>query len=443
MRKLWALLAVLALLAAAAGASGETAAAPDLYDLYEAAGSGREWICTAVPIMDGVTITSRASLPEHPEHLEIWDGSAYRTVSTILSTGDGSLLVLLHETDGEKPGIPAYPFLEAGRNLNPGSLMVRSGDWLQSRINRAVYDLSGTTWKNKAALVMTLSGGTSLGSPLVTRDGKLAGIIVAQYAEGADRYVAMTVQAIAECLQEASELLEQPQPAAAGPEGFRVTTEANLVTFNWAEMELPEAGDGEVLFLIVADSESDYLTYAPIHTGVTQMTMLLAPGRTYLCGIAPFAGIPDDLPEQFVVVPLPEAAPMAEYEFRSKVFAIAELPQDAPEGTMPVPAEQVTEALLRSGRACIYSVTGYRVDEKVEGSTLLITLTDPAGNNYRYESGWYYDPEIMDEDAWYVTLADSGLFQMLDQSGYPQGTYTMNMYIDGKFADSFTFELGR
>ena len=42
-----------------------------------------------------------------------------------------------------------------------------------------------------------------------------------------------------------------------------------------------------------------------------------------------------------------------------------------------------------------------------------------------------------------MTLADSGLFQMLDQSGYPQGTYTMNMYIDGKFADSFTFELGR
>ena len=33
------------------------------------------------------------------------------------------------------------------------------------------------------------------------------------------------------------------------------------------------------------------------------------------------------------------------------------------------------------------------------------------------------------------------LLDMLNASGYPQGTYEMAMYIEGKLADSFSFEL--
>jgi hypothetical protein len=30
---------------------------------------------------------------------------------------------------------------------------------------------------------------------------------------------------------------------------------------------------------------------------------------------------------------------------------------------------------------------------------------------------------------------------MLNKNGYPEGTYTMDMYIDGQLADHFSFEL--
>ena len=76
-----------------------------------------------------------------------------------------------------------------------------------------------------------------------------------------------------------------------------------------------------------------------------------------------------------------------------------------------------------------------------ENHSLLIALTAPDGSNYRYESGWYYDPSIMEKDEWYTSLDDTGLLEMLDESGYPEGIYEMAMYIDGKLADSFSFTL--
>ena len=70
-----------------------------------------------------------------------------------------------------------------------------------------------------------------------------------------------------------------------------------------------------------------------------------------------------------------------------------------------------------------------------------MTLTDPEGNNYRYESGWIYDPSYMADDTWAVALKDTDLLEFLNDSGYPAGIYEIAMYIGGKLADSFTFEL--
>ena len=134
--------------------------------------------------MDGVAVASPVGLPEKVTMLVIWDGSAYRPVSAALPVADGKVLVLLHETDGAKPAIPAYDFLNTGIMPQTGDLMVRSGDWMRSRVNRAVYDAALITWNGKEAMLLTLSGDTVIGSPVVTTDGKLAGIIMAEYAEG-------------------------------------------------------------------------------------------------------------------------------------------------------------------------------------------------------------------------------------------------------------------
>ena len=81
------------------------------------------------------------------------------------------------------------------------------------------------------------------------------------------------------------------------------------------------------------------------------------------------------------------------------------------------------------------------MDGQVEGKTLLVTLTDPHGNVYRYESSWLYAPEYMKEDVWFIPLTESGLIWSLNQDGYPKGEYQMAYYVEGELADSFTFEL--
>ena len=75
MKKWTALLTALVLLCAAAGAWAEsTEGIPDLYDVYEVTESGKNWVCSAIPVADGVTITSAAGLPDNPDKLEIWAG---------------------------------------------------------------------------------------------------------------------------------------------------------------------------------------------------------------------------------------------------------------------------------------------------------------------------------------------------------------------------------
>ena len=444
MKKLLAMILALSMMCTAGAAFAETSWTPDLYDLYDQQNDGLVWVGTAIPITGGVAITSPVGLPEKTTELEIWDGAAYRKVSGMLTTADGKVLVLLHETDGGKPGFPAYDFAESGTVPPADNLIVRSGDWMRSRVNRAVYDATAITWNNREALLMTLSGDTPIGSPVITWDGALVGIVTAEYAEGVNRYVALTVSEITKSLEEAVRLLEESEGIVESrPEGYEITVQDNTVTFDWSRMELPQVAEGEKLYHIVADSESSYLTYMEVTEEIIRTTMLLTPGRTYISGFAGFAGVPDDLPEQVAITTLPEARPMTDYDFKSLAFTLAEIPdaEGIRKGEMPTPVTEVTEEFLRSGKACFYSATSYNVDREVDNCSLLVTLTDPEGSNYRYESGWYYDPTIMQKDEWYTSMDDSGLLEMLNGNGYPAGTYEMAMYIDGKLADSFSFTL--
>ena len=439
MKKWTALLTVLVLLMTAAGAWAESAGIPDLYDLYDVTENERTWICSAIPVINGVAVTSAAGLPDNPEKLELWDGNALREVGVMLKTAQGAVAVLLYETNEEEPGIPEFPVLETSRTVQADDLLVRSGDWMQSRINRAVYDISVTTWKNREAMLLTLSGDTVPGSPVITWDGKLAGMIISEYAEGQNRYLALTTREITACLQEAEALLNGLE-ADNAPEGYRVTCDTNRVTFDWKDMQLPETGEGEKLYFIVTDMESSYLTYMEIGKDQTSVSMVLTPGRTYVSGLAVFSEEPDNLPDQYAVTTLPEAEPLTDYSFRQLTFAIGELPEGYTDQTMPTVVTDVTEELLRSNRCCIYSVSAYQVEKEISDLTLLIALTAPDGNNYRYQSMWYYMPEYNEKDEWYVTLADSGLLD-LTGGNLPAGTYEVSMYIGGKLADSFSFTL--
>lgn len=440
MKKWLALLMTLALLCAAAGTLGESETAPDLYDLYEVTAEGRIWIGTAVPIVEGAVLVAPGVLREDITELDIWEGKAFRSVWMALPTGGGSVMVVLYETDENMPGIPCYPYPDSARLLQTGELMVRSGDAMKSRINRAVLDAVPMTWNNREALLLTLSGDTTVGSPLVTKDGELAGIVTAEYAEGVNRYVALTVPEISACVQEAAMKLDG-QESVNPPEGYKVTVEGNNVTFDWSGVQLPETGAGETLYHIVADAESSYLNFMKVIPGITQIKLVLTPGRAYISGLAVFSHTPDDIPKEYAETWLPAAEPLTDHGFKSRVFAIGELPEDAAYDATPDLPEVITEELLRSGRACIYSESAYQVDEQIGGCSLLIALTAPDGSNYRYVSEWIYMPEYSEKDAWYVKMADTGLLDLMDGPPFEKGTYELAMYIDGKLADTFSFTL--
>ena len=439
MKKVWILAAVLALLCMLL-AAGQAEEAPDLMDVYLAGAKGDQWIATAVPVYAGVALTAPLKELEDPSRIYLTDGKRRWSAGAVIPVSEGALNVIFFGEDGEEMP-PAFEAQDTDDKPQLNGSIVRSGDALRSRINRAVTDVSLITWKGREAWLLTLSGDTQPGALLLNPDGLLEGIVAAEYAEGDCRYVALTSRGLYNSFAEAAaflELVQHHNPA----EGFTVTVKDNEVTFDWSGMALPEAQEGQHLYLIVADAASDYLTFYEPAPGETQRMMLLTPGRSYLSGMTVCANKPGSLPEQTALTILPPAELLTEYGFRPEKTAIAEIPEGGlEEGGMPVPVTEVTEELLRSGRACFYSLSSYEVDRKIDYVSLLVTLTDPNGSNYRYESAWAYDPAYMAHDEWFVTLDDTGLLEMLNSTGYPEGVYQVCMYIGGKLADGFTFVL--
>ena len=291
-------------------------------------------------------------------------------------------------------------------------------------------------------LLLTLTDRPLPGSVLLTDDGRLAGIVVAEWAEGINRVVVVPADEIAVSLLGAAALLNNLPGWQDAPEGLNVTVEKNQVTIDWNEMTLPEKAEGEVLYMILLDTGNNYLNYYPAETENRSLRFTLTPGRFYLVGAAACAGAPDTIPEAYAYFSVPEAKKLTEHAFKPVITAVAEAPEGGlKEGEKPLPVAEVTEELLRSGRAYFYSHSTYEVTETIDNKTLLISLTDPNGVNYSYESGWIYSPDYMTEDIWFLSMEETGLTVSLNRNGYPAGTYQLAFYVDGDLADMIEFEL--
>ncbi len=440
MKKILALLLVLLLAAAVSAVSAEEEKkGPGLYDLYSFDADAPIWLGTAVSPYDGILITAASVLPDDLSHLAITDGVNVWDAEAAAPDHSGLCVMILFSTDSQKPSIGCFE-LDNGA-ARPEDCFVSTGDENLSRVYRTVYSASEVTWRSSSCLLLSLSGSVAPGSPLVTEEGRLAGIAVGEWAEGADRTLFLSVDGLYQSMSEALDVFAG-RSMINPPDGLDVTLDANTATFDWSRMALPEKAEGEELYLIVADTMNRYLTYYRIDNEETRCVMTLTPGRTYHSGIAACGEAPSMVPDSYVVTVIPEAEKLTDYEFVSRVCAIAEDPAEgrAADG-LPIPVTEVTEELLRSGRASFYSSTSYNVPESITGVSLLITLTDPDGYNYRYESQWMYDVQLNNEDTWAIPLDSTGLLEMLNASGYPAGTYEVAMYIGGALADSFTFEL--
>jgi len=435
-------LALLLAVSAAAFAGEAEEKEAELFDIWDYGAESMTWIATGVPVSEGVLVTSAAVLPENQNQLAVTDGKNVWEVKAVLQDSQGILaLVLFEPEEGKEPRYGNWSLLPYGETAAAASCIVRSGDELGSRINHRVLSAGDVRRDGKRCLLLSLEEPVPLGSPVLTAEGKLAGIVVAEYAEGGNRVLALPAEEIAASLTGTSARLAHLSGWGDPPEGFRITAEKNLVTFDWTEVTLPEKKDGEEIYLVVLDAGNDYLSYFPAEAETRTRTMVLSPGRIYIAGIMVCTGTPDRVPDKYDIVVLPAAQKLTAHHFRSLVCAVAEMPENAGPEDKPVPVTEVTEELLRSGRAYFYSTSCYEVEEELADQTLLVTLTDPEGGNYLYESRWIYGPEYMNEDTWYVPLTDSGMTTSLDMNGYPKGVYQMAFYVDGELADSFSFEL--
>ena len=433
---------LLACCAIACAEEAGTAKEADLFDLWNYGGESPVWIGSAVPITEGIVITSPAVLPVNTEDLVVSDGRNLWEAKAVLPDAENLLALVFFDPSDKPARYDAWQLLQYGDSAAVSSCYVRYGDAMGSRINRAVLNAEQLNWNGHHGYLLTLTDPVPAGSPLLTSDGLMAAIVVAEWSEGVNRMLALPPEEIAGSLTEVAGLLENLPDWGDEPAGLTVTMNKNRAVIDWKEMTLPEKASGEKIYLVVADTGNQYLNYYSAETGERSVTLLLTPGRLYIAGMVVCAGTPDTLPEHFTSFYVPPANKLTEYYFRPVVTAVAVAPEGGLKaGEEPVPVREITREMLQSGRVYFYSHSVYEVTEEISDRTLLVTITDPYGRNYRWESSWLYSPEYMEKDIWYVSLKETGLDTAMVRSDYAAGWYRMAYYVDGKLADSFEFYL--
>ena len=444
------LVIVAALLLSFSAACAEEAAQPaeaaeppaDLFDLLDYGGESAAWAGSAIPISEDILLAPVSVLEIPADQLAVSDGACQWEAAAVLPADGGRFAAVFYNPGETAAQYGSWPLLPLGDSVAASACTVRFGDSLGSRINRGVLSAEEISWQGERCYLLSLTDTAPAGSPVLTEGNELAGIVIAQWADGVNTVLALPAEGIARGVSGVLSLLAGLPEWADAPEGLEVTVRQNAVTIDWSEMSLPETKEGERVWMVLYDTGNSFLTSWPADGEDRKLTQLITPGRFYIAGPVVSSEHPGDLPAQYISFCVPEAESLTDYHFKPVQTAIAELPADGQkEGGAPVPVTEVTEELLRSNRAFFYSHSTYQVVTVFSDRPMLITLTDPDGNNYRYESSWMYSPDLMKEDIWYLLLKDTGLTELLDVNGYPPGLYRMAFYVDGKLADSFTFEL--
>ncbi|MBR5960027.1 MAG: hypothetical protein IKZ98_03465 [Clostridia bacterium] len=433
-------LMLLAVLCACAGA--EEAGGTDLFDLWDYGGESMTWIAAVIPINEGAVITSTAVLPEDTEHLAVSDGKSIWEARAVLRDDDGLLALVFYDSTEKPERCEPWTLLPLGASADVEDCVVRTGDSMGSRINVGVQHAQEVL-RDRRCELLSLTGRALPGSPVLTAEGQLAGIVVAEWSEGVNQVLAITPEEIIYTWFRVSALLQNLPEWQDMPVGMDVTIQRNLATIEWTDdLKLPDMKEGETLYLVVVDTGNDFIMYNPVDPAQHSVTLLLTPGRFYMAGFVATAETPEQYPETYATFGMPVAQPLTEYGFRPLMIAIAEAPEGGlKENEAPVPVAEVTKELLRSGRAYFYSSAAYEVTEDVTNQTLVITLTAPDGVCYSFNTGWSYLKDCMEEDIWFLSLKDIGLTEGLERKDYPEGIYRVAYYVNGYLADTFEFEL--
>ncbi len=433
------LTAVMLLMLGAAGAEQSEITRFGVFNIYDTNGENVTWTGVGIPVLPGVLMVPEANLPEDCDHAVLSDGSGLWEAEIALSVPETMVAFVAFDCETEVPSLSPWGLYSGIPDIN--SVYVYDTNASGDQMNRTVSSMTPLTWEKMDCMTVTLSGSARPGDPLFTEGNELAGMILAEYSGGVNRYIALTPSGIADLIGRMAELAGEMADALKLQEGFEFTAEENMVTFDWSGVSRT-AGEGKNLYLVVADVKNDYLNYGKADQENTSITMLLTPGRTYRAGMSESAEIPSQVSADFAVVMLPEAERLKDKGFTEIMTALVLNREDLDRA-----AEHPPEALsvltadeLRNEKLCFFAWSRYDTDEWGE-DTLLVSLITPDGMDYRYSTGWVYDESYEDADIWFIPLEDMGFTDVLEEKGYPAGEYRMSYYVGGALGGTFTFEV--
>ncbi|MGN0972088.1 MAG: hypothetical protein ACI4OY_09035, partial [Aristaeellaceae bacterium] len=304
--------------------------------------------------------------------------------------------------------------------------------------------LTLTVYEQTACILYTGLEGMLPGALLFNGQGQLAGLTMAAYGEGLNRYVAYP----ADVLQAR---LDGEGPAARVQTlwltGLEVTADKGEMTARWDHLDAPEQAEDGVLYLIWQDTGNDFVSYAEVAWAEGYASFPCVPGRSYRVWLQQSVTGEVELAtlsaRDAVLAETPSAEPYADYGFHDDVMYLTCVPESQAYGEteqIPPLGDFTASGLTAEGLCCyLQAVSVYEVAEE-QLSTMVIAMQAPDGSVYAELAGFIFMPELNGSDTWHADVTDL-VRDCITYSGGLPGEYTLAYYLDGQLASSFSFTL--
>ena len=439
-RRLLSLLLVCLLMPFAAATAEESPLLPILV-LY----ADGEPVGTAVLFFDNQTLLTSSSVLSSADTAIDIAGQAYSL--TVVHT-DGAIGTARIEQAVAADALFLAPKLDPSDLFCFGA--TSTGEFCQS----AVTQPAALIYQGHSAIVFSADEDLLPGAMLINNDGILCGLVIADYGEGKDRYVAYTNEGLYFALLNLRDAAEALASADDNPEGWLSGVSMHwadgLLTVDWSgAIDAGEADAASCFTVLMKDVGNDFYTYFTTAPGQTSHAFKTVSGRTYAACVLAAAEDAEEVPSfshtHYVLSdPIPVES-FSRFDFENDAICVSAVPSGTvlDETAELPPVEAWTVDMLTGMDVYLQVASHYTVTETTE-HVMLIALVTPDGACLTSTHGYIFAPEFMSHDAWHAPINDL----INDYLTYGQtgtllpGLYSVSYYIDGLLADvtSFTLE---
>ena len=442
MKKILAFLCLLCLLAGATPAGAEDDLSP-VYVLMSITPAGEQTpLGTAVLVGDSSTLVTTQWAAMADSGLYAVGSGGTLAIARVSVPASGSDLVTLTLREPS----PAQPVQLGEADENLTCVGLRRGETQPESCGADLMTMA--VYEQSACLLYTGLEEMLPGALLFNSQGQLAGLTMASYGEGLNRYVAYPADVLQARLSG-----EGPAESTVAEgqmrwlSGMEVTAAQGELTVRWAHLNTPDQPEGSAIYLIWQDTGNDYVSYGTVDWAEGYAVTACVPGRSYGVWMAVSdAGAPTgDMFrwDRAVMVHAEETKPFTDYGFHNEIMYLTSVSVDQEYGDteqIPPLGDFTVAGLAAEGlRCCLQTVDVYEVAEQ-QDATLVIALQAPDGSLYTESAMYLFMPELKDNDTWHADVTDL-VRDCLAYSGDLPGEYTLSYYLDGRLAASFTFTL--